>query len=86
MNTQPTHLTTEQLAERLKRKPGTLANWRGKGIGPRFLPGRPVLYAIADVEQWECDQKRGAPVSRRPVRPMCDQATGFYSFLVAKPT
>ena len=49
----PTHLTPPQLAERLHRKPQTLANWRVQGDGPRFIPGRPVLYPLAEVEAWE---------------------------------
>ncbi len=48
-----THLTTKQLAERLHRKPQTLANWRVLGAGPKFIPGRPVLYPLAEVEAWE---------------------------------
>lgn len=48
-----THLTTQQLAERLHRKVQTLANWRVKGGGPRFIPGRPVLYPLVEVEAWE---------------------------------
>ena len=50
---QPTHLTAAQLAQRLCRKEHTLANWRVKGGGPAFIPGRPVLYPIAEVEAWE---------------------------------
>lgn len=48
-----THLTTTQLAERLHRKVQTLANWRVIGCGPRFIPGRPVLYPLVEVEAWE---------------------------------
>lgn len=52
----PTHLTTKQLAERLHRQPQTLANWRVAGGGPSFIPGRPVLYPIVEVEKWEAAQ------------------------------
>lgn len=48
-----THLTTKELAERLKKKSQTLANWRVKGLGPGFIPGRPVLYPLSEVEAWE---------------------------------
>lgn len=48
-----THLTAKELAERLHRKPQTLANWRVSGDGPGFIPGRPVLYPLAEVEAWE---------------------------------
>ncbi len=51
--TEPTHLTPPQLAERLHRSVSTLANWRVRGDGPRFIPGRPVLYPLAEVEAWE---------------------------------
>lgn len=48
-----THLTAKELAERLRRKEQTLANWRVSGEGPKFIPGRPVLYPLAEVEAWE---------------------------------
>ena len=51
--TAPTHLTAVQLAERLHLRPKTLANWRVAGGGPKFIPGRPVLYPLAEVEAWE---------------------------------
>ena len=56
----PTHLTPDQLAERLHRKPQTLAHWRVAGEGPKFIPGRPVLYPVAEVEKWEQEQLRGS--------------------------
>jgi predicted DNA-binding transcriptional regulator AlpA len=38
----------------------TLANWRSKGKGPRFvrLGGRtsPLAYRLADIEAWEAAQ------------------------------
>lgn len=48
-----THLTAKELAERLHRKVQTLANWRALGVGPKFIPGRPVLYPLTEVENWE---------------------------------
>ncbi|WP_293943224.1 DNA-binding protein [Sphingomonas sp.] len=37
--------------------PGTLENWRVRGIGPKFIktPGRrgKVLYDPADIEDWK---------------------------------
>jgi predicted DNA-binding transcriptional regulator AlpA len=47
-------LTEPELAEILKRKRPTLANWRSKGIGPPYLRagGRLVLYRRAEVEAW----------------------------------
>jgi len=49
-----THLTSEELAERLRMAPGTLQNWRTKGFGPKFIKfGKRVLYPISIVEEWE---------------------------------
>lgn len=49
-----THLTPEEAAARLRCSKGTLANWRVKGGGPRFLKiGRKVLYAVKELEAWE---------------------------------
>jgi hypothetical protein len=56
MDQTPTHLTAEQLAARLHRQTKTLANWRVSGEGPRFIPGRPVLYPIVEVERWEAEK------------------------------
>lgn len=48
------HLTTNELAKRLRLSPGTLNNWRVTGQGPRFLKvGRKVLYPVAEIEAWE---------------------------------
>lgn len=51
--------TTRDLATRLGVHPVTLANWRVKGKGPRFVKmvGR-VRYPVAQVEQWEQDNLR----------------------------
>jgi hypothetical protein len=51
-------LTPQQLADRWSLRPATLAEWRVKGHGPRFLkPGRTlkarVRYRLDDVEAWE---------------------------------
>ena len=47
------HLTTPELAERLRRSPRTLERWRRQRKGPRPLPGIPVVYPVAEVEAWE---------------------------------
>lgn len=52
------HLTPAELAERLGCAPATLAEWRCRGIGPRFLKfgmskQARVRYSEADVEAWE---------------------------------
>jgi Helix-turn-helix domain len=46
------HLTTEELAARLKLSARTVEDWRLDGKGPRYLPD-PVRYRLADVEAWE---------------------------------
>jgi hypothetical protein len=50
------HLTTEELAERLRYEPRTVEDWRLDGKGPRFMRfgrGGGVRYRLADVEAWE---------------------------------
>lgn len=48
------HFITTELAERWGMAPGTLANWRINGEGPRFIKlGRRILYPIAEVEAFE---------------------------------
>lgn len=48
------NLTPEMLAKRWHIKHiGTLANWRCKGKGPKFIPGRPVKYPLEEVEKYE---------------------------------
>ena len=50
----PTHLTTEELAVRLRTSPQTCRYWRHIGKGPRgFKAGRRVLYRLEDVEEYE---------------------------------
>lgn len=55
------HLTTEELAARLRRSPRTLERWRAEGKGPGYLPGIPVVYPVAEVEAWE--QRELVPTS-----------------------
>lgn len=48
------HLLPAEAANRLRTTIGTLANWRVRGCGPRFIKlGRKVLYPIAELEAWE---------------------------------
>ena len=53
------NLTPAELAERLKTSPGTLANWRVMGKGPKWWKPSPkkVLYPLVDVESWEAAKK-----------------------------
>lgn len=55
------NLTTRELAERLRVMPGTLANWRMQGRGPRYIKvGSLALYPLAEVEAYEQRQLRGS--------------------------
>lgn len=52
------HFTPAELAERLCCSPATLAEWRCKGVGPRFIKfglskQARVRYSEAEVEAWE---------------------------------
>lgn len=65
----PTHLTPQQLAERLFVSEGTLYNWRRDGKGPNFLKlgrdqgvrgrNQKILYPIAEVEAFERENLKG---------------------------
>lgn len=52
------HLTAAQVAERIGFSIATLAAWRFKGVGPRFVkfgdkPQSRVRYPVDEVEAWE---------------------------------
>lgn len=48
------NLLPTEAAARLRTTIGTLANWRVRGQGPRFIKvGRKVLYPVAEIEAWE---------------------------------
>lgn len=54
MHTAKIHLSTDELAARWGMSPGTLANWRIEGKGPRFIKlGRKVLYRLGEIESYE---------------------------------
>lgn len=51
--------TPGELADHLRMSNATLAGWRYKGIGPRFVKvGKRVLYRPADVDAWLEEQTR----------------------------
>ena len=51
-----------QVADYLQKPEKTLAEWRYRGIGPRYLTiGRDVRYRWSDVEEWLASQERGTP-------------------------
>jgi excisionase family DNA binding protein len=48
------NLLPKEAAERLRVSKGTLANWRNKGEGPRFVKfGRRVLYPESELAAFE---------------------------------
>lgn len=49
------HLTPKDLSKRLRVSVVTLARWRVKGEGPRFLKmsNKVVLYPMPEIEAWE---------------------------------
>lgn len=53
------HLNQIQLARRWNLSERTLERWRWKRVGPAFMRlGGRIAYAIADVEQFEAEQRR----------------------------
>jgi hypothetical protein len=49
--------TPQEVADYLRKPPKTLAEWRSRGIGPRYhTVGRDVRYAWPDVDVWLADQ------------------------------
>lgn len=55
------YLTPKELSERYKGRisVGTLANWRARGFGPKFVKvGDRVLYALDAVEKWEAQNEK----------------------------
>lgn len=53
------NLTPAEVAQRLRTTTGTLANWRVKGEGPKFIKsGKKVLYPIAELVAYEQAQLR----------------------------
>lgn len=52
-------LSPNEAAALLGVAPGTLANWRHRGGGPRFVKvGSRVRYRACDVEEWLDGQTR----------------------------
>ncbi len=58
------YLVTEEVAERFRTSPGTVRYWRHIGYGPKSVKvGRRVLYAEADVLQFERELRTGTPAA-----------------------
>jgi Helix-turn-helix domain len=58
--------TPTEVAEYIRKPPKTLAEWRYRGLGPRYcVVGRDVRYRWDDVDRWLADQEQeGAPDPR----------------------
>jgi hypothetical protein len=55
-----TWLTRQEVADREKLPPATLAQWGSQGKGPRYAKfGRHVRYRLSDVIAWENAQFGG---------------------------
>lgn len=54
------NLTPKEAAYRLRVAIQTLANWRVKGNGPRYIKcGRKVLYPVAEIAAFEQAHMKG---------------------------
>lgn len=64
----PFLIRSTTLAAQLEVAPGTLRNWRSKGLGPRptRLSPNDVRYAPADVEAWLAAVKKSGSVRAVP--------------------
>lgn len=61
-----THLTSKDLAARLRVRVDTINHWRVKGVGPVWIKlgngrGCRVVYRLEDIEAWERLQIEGYP-------------------------
>lgn len=43
---------TENAAKYLHKSPRTLEDWRHKGLGPRYIAGKKVLYREPDLDAY----------------------------------
>lgn len=49
----PPLATTAEVAAYVRKSVKTLANWRSRGIGPKWIKvGHSVMYRARDVEKW----------------------------------
>ncbi|TDT33411.1 helix-turn-helix transcriptional regulator [Naumannella halotolerans] len=49
----PAALDTDEAGRYIGVAPKTLANWRGRGQGPRYVrAGARVVYRVADLDAW----------------------------------
>lgn len=50
-------ITQTELSEWIRKAPSTLEKLRGRGTGPAYKPGKPVLYRVGDVKEWLASRK-----------------------------
>src|SRR5262245_7361480 len=63
----PENLIEAEAADYTRTKPGTLANWRSLGKGPRYVrAGGRILYRKADLDRW---LEKNATDPEAPPRP-----------------
>lgn len=70
-------MTEDEVSDRYRGlvAPGTLRNWRNRGVGPPYVKvGKGVLYARAGLEAWEakntmsCDLPPERPDTPEPAQ------------------
>jgi hypothetical protein len=67
-------LTPHETAERLKVTTGTLANWRVRGNGPRYMKyGNKIYYPVSEIDDFERRMLRGS-TAEKPRGKAHDQA------------
>jgi hypothetical protein len=55
------NLLPKEAAERMRISVGTLANWRTRGEGPKYIKfGRKVLYPLPEIEAFEASHMRSS--------------------------
>ena len=84
------HLRPNELADRWRISPRTLARWRWTGDGPRFLKvSGKVLYRIEDIEAFEAahvrtrTDERAVPAVVQPFAPKRGKPRNHLSLAVA---
>jgi helix-turn-helix protein len=55
------YLSPAQLADRYQLSPGTLKEWRYKGVGPKYVRlGKHVRYPATMLAEWEAEREQEA--------------------------
>jgi predicted site-specific integrase-resolvase len=60
------YLSPEQVAERYQLSPGTLKEWRYRGVGPKFVRlGKHVRYPATALAEFEAEREREREAAAR---------------------